>query len=170
MTSLILSISQRFKDLLEDHIIWLFRLYPPYLGAGIWVEHISEDFREISVRMPLRFYNQNYVGTQYGGSIYSMCDPFYVFMLLKNLGSDFIVWDKSASITFQKPGRGTVRAHFELTEERIRNIKEQTRKNNICEPIFEVDVVDEKGDIVAQVTKRLHVRRKNNDQTPRSKG
>jgi uncharacterized protein DUF4442 len=60
--------------------------YPPYLGAGVRVACIADDFRHIEVEMPLRFYNRNYFGTHFGGSLYSMCDPFYVLMLANILG------------------------------------------------------------------------------------
>jgi len=49
--------------------------YPPFLGAGIRVERVSDDFLEIDVAMGLRWFNRNYVGTQFGGSLYAMTDP-----------------------------------------------------------------------------------------------
>jgi hypothetical protein len=79
--------------------------YPPYLGAGVRVTHIADDFRHIEVEMPLRFYNRNYFGTHFGGSLYSMCDPFYVLMLANILGPDYIVWDKAANIRFKSPAK-----------------------------------------------------------------
>ena len=97
--------------------------YPPYLGASVRVMHISEDFRRVEVEMPLRFYNRNYVGTHFGGSLYSMCDPFYMLMLINILGPDYIVWDKAATIRFRKPGKGLMKATFELTEEKIAEIR-----------------------------------------------
>ena len=87
---------------------WVMTLYPPYLGAGISVQHMSADFRHVKVRMGLGWYNRNYVGTQFGGSLYSMVDPFYMLMLMENLGRDYIVWDKAASIDFVSPGKGPV--------------------------------------------------------------
>ncbi len=87
-------------------------LYPPYLGAGVRVQHISADFRHVKVRMGLGWYNRNYVGTQFGGSLYSMVDPFFMLMLMENLGRDYIVWDKAASIDFIAPGKGPVFAEF----------------------------------------------------------
>src|SRR5215831_5992143 len=51
--------------------------YPPFLGAGVRIKEISEDLRTIEVHMPLRFWNKNYVGTHFGGSLYAMCDPFF---------------------------------------------------------------------------------------------
>jgi len=75
-------------------------VWPPFLGAGIRVTRLQPDWRAIDVEMKLRFWNANFVGTHYGGSLYSMTDPFYMLMLIENLGRDYIVWDKSASIRF----------------------------------------------------------------------
>src|SRR4051794_22615854 len=80
-------------------------VYPPFLGAGIRVKRLQPDWRAIDVEMKLRRWNANYVGTHYGGSLYSMTDPFLMLMLIENLGPDFTVWDKAASIRFRSPGR-----------------------------------------------------------------
>ena len=97
--------------------------YLPFLGAGIRVDHISDDFLAIDVRMPLYRGNKNYVGTHFGGSLYTMTDPFFMVMLMENLGKDYIVWDKAANIDFIAPGRGTVKAHFRLSEEEIERVR-----------------------------------------------
>lgn len=144
---------------LENHLDRLLDVWPPYLGAGIRVDHIDEDFRRVEVRMPLTSFNQNYVGTQFGGSLYSMCDPFYMLMLIDNLGNDYVVWDKAAEIRFRKPGTGTVYATFEIDQDDIDEIRRLADENEKVEPVFEVDVVDGDGDVVAEVTKTLHVRR-----------
>lgn len=138
----------------------LLNIYPPYLGAGVRVRHVSPDFREIMVEMPLRFFNRNYVGTHFGGSLYAMVDPFYMLMLIKNLGPDYIVWDKAASIDFVKPGRGTVRAHFRLDEKILEEIREKVKDGGKYLPTFTVHVVDRQGDVVARVEKVLYVRKK----------
>jgi hypothetical protein len=113
--------------------------------------------------MKLRWWNRNYVGTHYGGSLYSMADPFFMVMLIENLGKDYIVWDKSASIRFKKPGRGTVSASFRLSEGQIREIKQALNSQQKIERVFTVEVKDESGSVIAQVEKLLHIRRK--DQT-----
>lgn len=139
---------------------WLLNLYPPYLGAGIRVRRVSPDFREILVEMPLRFFNRNYVGTHFGGSLYAMVDPFYMLMLIKNLGPDYIVWDKAATIDFVKPGKGTVRAHFRLQEKVLQEIKQRVKDGGKFLPTFTVEVQDRQGEVVARVEKVLYVRKK----------
>lgn len=139
---------------------WLLNIYPPYLGAGVRVRRVAPDFREVVVEMPLRFFNRNYVGTHFGGSLYAMVDPFYMLMLIKNLGPDYIVWDKAANIDFVKPGRGTVRAHFQLEDKVIQEIKERVKNGGKYLPTFTVQVTDSQGDVVAVVEKVLYVRKK----------
>lgn len=141
---------------------WLIRLmnfYPPYLGAGIRVKS-SSDLRTFEVRMKLTLWNRNYFGTQFGGSMYSMCDPFFVLILSAALGRDYIVWDKAAAIRFLRPGRGTVKATFHIPQERIDEIRAAADAGGKVEPTFQVAVVDAEGTVVAEVEKLLYVRRK----------
>ena len=145
---------------IQRNLAHLMNLYPPYLGAGIQVTEISDDRRYIRVEMTLRFYNKNYVGTHYGGSLFSMCDPFYMLMVLENLGPDYVVWDRRSTIEFKKPGRGRVRAEFLLTPERIEEIRELAATGEKVEPRFAVNIIDEEDDVVATVDKTLYVRRK----------
>ena len=136
-------------------------IWGPYFGAGIRVKAITKDYRVIVTAMKLRWYNKTRViGTQYGGSLFSMTDPFYMVMLLKNLGPDYIVWDRAASIEFVKPGRGEVMARFELTEEKIREIVERASSGQPHFAQFKVDVVDLDGGVVARVDKTIYIRKK----------
>jgi acyl-coenzyme A thioesterase PaaI-like protein len=79
--------------------------WPPFLGAGIRVRSFADDFREAVVELKMGRFNRNYVGTHFGGSLYAMTDPFFMIMLLHNLGGDYLVWDKSGSIEYVAPGR-----------------------------------------------------------------
>lgn len=135
--------------------------WPPFLGAGIRVRSFADDFREAVVELRLGRFNRNYVGTHFGGSLYAMTDPFFMIMLLHNLGGDYLVWDKSGSIEYVAPGRGTVRAHFVLTEERIAEIRIQAVGGEKVLPEFQVEVRHADDDsLVALVRKTLYVRRK----------
>ncbi len=148
------------KTAWKRHMRMLLNLWPPFLGAGIRVKRLGSSWTEIDVEMKLRWWNRNYVGTHYGGSLYSMTDPFLMLMLIENLGKDYLVWDKSASIRFKKPGRGTVSASFRLSQEQIREIKQALNSQEKIERAFTVEVKDESGSVIAEVEKLLHVRRK----------
>ena len=138
----------------------LLNLYPPFLGAGIRVTRLRPDWRELDVEMKLRRWNANAVGTHYGGSLYSMADPFYMLMLIENLGRDYIVWDKSATIRFRRPGRGTVTASFRLTDEKLSEIREALKTQDKIDREFCVEIKDTSGELVAEVQKVIQIRRK----------
>lgn len=134
--------------------------YPPLLGAGISVLHHESDMHTIKVKLPLTRLNLNAVGVHFGGSLYALCDPFFALILMQHLGRDYIVWDKAATIQFVKPGRGTVYATFHVSPETIAAIKAQADAGEKPEPVFNVNVVDDAGDVIAAVEKRLYVRKK----------
>lgn len=137
---------------------WI-NFWPPFLGMGIHVVHIASDMKAVDVEMKLHWWNANYVGTHFGGSLFAMTDPFYMLMLLANLGHDYIVWDKAATIRYRKPGKGIVRAEFRLTDARLDDIRVKLRTLPKYEPTLTVEVKDEQGNVIAEVEKLLHVRR-----------
>jgi hypothetical protein len=135
-------------------------LWPPFLGAGIRVIRIAPEMKAVDVEMKLRWWNANYVGTHFGGSLYAMTDPFYMLMLMANLGRDYIVWDKAGSIRYRRPGRGTVRAEFRVSDAQLNDIREKLKTLPKYEPMFQVEVKDEHGTVMAEVEKLLHIRKK----------
>jgi len=147
-------------EMKKSTLFKLLNFWPPYFGAGIHIKNIAPDLTSLEVEMKLRFWNRNYVKTHFGGSLYAMTDPFFMLMLMENLGRDYIVWDKAATIRFKKPGRGCVRARFELTRETINALRQQADQVYKVEPVFKVDVIDDAGEVVAEVEKVLYIRRK----------
>lgn len=139
---------------------WLLSLYPPYLMTGIVVREVSPDWRRVRVEMGLHWYNRNYFGTQFGGSLYAMTDPFYAIMLFRNLGPGYVVWDQGAEIEFLRPGKGRVRAEFELDEAMLAEVRAATGEGRPYRPVWPVEVRDDAGEVVARVMKRLYARRK----------
>ena len=135
-------------------------LYPPYIGAGIRVQHITPDCRQARVKMALRWYNRNFVGTQFGGSLYSMVDPFYMLLLMPLLGDDYIVWDKAARIDFVSPGKGPVYADFRIDEPLLAEIRDKTAAGDKYLRELHVEIRDGAGTLVATAHKTLYIRLK----------
>lgn len=134
--------------------------WPPYRAAGIKVLHIADDWSSARVRLRLGRLNRNYFGTHFGGSLYSMSDPFYALLALHRLGRDYIVWDKAGEIEYVSPGRGDVYAEFTLPEERLEDIRKATAGGEKALPWFDAEVTAADGTVVARVRKQLYVRRK----------
>jgi hypothetical protein len=71
-----------------------------------------------------------------------MCDPFFMLILLEHMG------------------RGTVTATFHISPEQIAEMRTQVDRGGRIEPLFNVDVIGEQGEVVAKVEKRLYVRKR----------
>lgn len=143
---------------------WLLRrlmnLWPPFWGAGIRLEHISRDYSYCRASLVLRWWNKNANGTQYGGSLFSMTDPLYSMMLMATLGPGYQVWDRASRITFLKPGRGRVYAEVYLNRDRLDEIRRSTAGGGKYFPEFRINIVNESGELVAEVERILYVRKK----------
>ncbi|MFC3717356.1 DUF4442 domain-containing protein [Luteimonas soli] len=135
-------------------------VWPPFLFAGIRVRTVSDDYRHARVELRQHWYNRNFVGTHFGGSLFAMTDPFWMIMTMQALGDGYIVWDKAAEIEFVKPGRGTVAAEFRLDDAVLEQIRAATAGGDKHLRWFETPISDAEGDTVALVRKQVYVRRK----------
>ncbi len=138
----------------------LLNFYPPYLGAGVKITHISNDWSELHVSMVLRWYNRNIVGTHFGGSLYSMIDPHLMLLLMQRLGKNYWIWDKAADIEFVKAAKTKVTSIIKISNAQIEDIVTQTNAGEKYFPEFDVEIRDEENDIVVRVKKTLYVKRK----------
>ena len=138
----------------------LINLYPPYIGAGVKVEYVSEDWRELRVSMTMRWYNRNAVGTHFGGSLYSMVDPHLMLLLMRLLGKDYLVWDQSAAIDFVKATKKKVTSVIKIADEDLETIKRQTENGDKHFAKFSLEIMDEDEELIARVKKVIYVRKK----------
>ncbi len=138
----------------------LLNWYVPLLCAGVKVERVDDDFRYARAALRARWYNRNYVGTHFGGTLYSMTDPFFMIMLMENLGSDYLVWDRRGEVEYLKPGRGKIVVELRVSESDLQVIGEATAHGQKYEHWFACELTDEGGDVVARVRKQVYVRLK----------
>jgi Domain of unknown function (DUF4442) len=139
---------------------WVFNFFPAYRGSGAWVSYIASDWREVRIRLPLSWQTRNYVGTVFGGSMYAAVDPFYMIMLIHNLGPDYLVWDKSACIRFKKPGVSTLWARFVLEQAEVDAIRAALKQVPSIDREYHIDLTDESGEARAWVDKTVYIRLK----------
>lgn len=145
----------------------IMNLWPPFLFAGIRVEQLDADWRYARVRLKLRWYNRNYVGTQYGGSLFSMTDPFWMILVMECLGRDYIVWDRGGEIDFVAPGRGDVVAEFRVEPAVLDELRLAAAGGDKVLRWFECEIrAVDGGELVARTRKQLYVRRKPAKTTP----
>lgn len=134
--------------------------WPPFFFAGIRILEISPDYRRARVKLVKKTFNTNYVGTLFGGSLFSMTDPFFMIMTMKNLGEKYIVWDKRGEIEFVSPGKATVYGEFQITDEDLEDIRKNVADIGKYLKWFEVELKTAEGVLVAIVKKQIYFRAK----------
>lgn len=142
-----------------------FNLFPAYRRTGGRVTFIADDYSEIRIKLPLNWKTRNYVGTIFGGSIYGAVDPIYMIMLIKMLGPDYVVWDKTASIRFKKPGKKTLFATFNIPAGEIEEIKSLVKNSSAIDRTYTCTLCDRSGMVYAEIEKVIFVARK--ERTPK---
>ncbi len=133
-------------------------LYPPLLGAGVRVAHIAEDWTDGSIAMRVYPWTSNLHGAAFGGALFSATDVLYGMMLSAQLGRDYEVWTKAASIDFHRPGRGTLRLRVQLSPEEADRIRGQAARDGAAEVIHQVEIVDGSAAVVASAQHTMRVR------------
>ena len=135
-------------------------VWPPFLFSGIRVRELADDWRHARVELREHWYNRNFVGTHFGGSLFAMTDPFWMIMTLQALGDGYIVWDQAGEIEFMKPGRGVVEAEFRLDDAFLDGIRAATANGAKHLHWFETEIRDQDHAVVARLRKRVYIRRK----------
>jgi acyl-coenzyme A thioesterase PaaI-like protein len=131
--------------------------YPAYFGSGGRVKYIADDWREVRMELPYNWRTKGSSGALFGGSIYAAIDPFYAMMVAKNVGAEFVVWDKAARIRYRRPGRGTLHARFVLEDGEVEEILAALRGRKSVDRVYVVELVDEKGEAHAIIEKTVYV-------------
>lgn len=137
-------------------------IWPTYAACGVRVKHISNDWRRAVIVLKKGRLNSNYFGTQFGGTMFSMVDPFFAVMAYHALSDsgEYVVWDKAGEIEFVKPGHTDLRAELVITEDDLAQIRGAAQNGDKVLRWFSVDLTDTKGETVAKVRKQLYVRRR----------
>lgn len=137
-----------------------FNLSPMYRRSVGKLVFVSQDLYNVQVQIPLNYKNRNYVGAIFGGSMFSATDPIYMIQLMNILGDEYVVWDKAADIKYKRPARETAHAHFQFSEDEIKDIKVKvTAKKEID---FEKTLaITSKNDVVfAELSKTIYIAQK----------
>lgn len=137
-----------------------FNFYPCYRRTGARLIYIARDMSEVRVKLPLNWKTRGYWGTMFGGSMYGAIDPVLLVMLARRLGPDYQIWDKAATIDFQKPGRSTLYARFRIEDAELDELRRLIARDSKLERLYTVDLTDRDGTVCARFTKTLHLRRR----------
>ena len=141
-------------------VLRMIQFWPPYLAAGIRLDQHDLEKGVIVSSLKRTIANGNAFGTHFGGSLYAMCDPWFVFIALHKLGKDYIIWDQGANINFVKAVKEKVYAEFHISDQDIEKMRKATKDGEAYRPVFCTQVKTKEGTLVAKVEKTLYIRKK----------
>ncbi len=148
-------------DRRESFTTWRLRTlmnwYPMYFGTGGRILFWAADSQELHLRLRLSAWTYNLVGTIFGGSMFAAADPFYMVLLKRVLGDGFVVWDKSASIRFRKPGRQALYTKYMLDNELLAEIRRAVAEKGETERTFRIEWLDADGVLYAEMERVCYV-------------
>lgn len=135
----------------------VFNLFPSYRRSGGRVCFISDNWKEVHIKLRYSWKTRNYVGSVFGGSIYAALDPIYMVQLICILGKNYVVWDKDATVKFIKPIKKTVYARFLISEELLLEIRETIEKEQKGNFVLQTQFEDAEGTVYALVEKTIYI-------------
>lgn len=149
---------KRDESLTTTLLRWGFNFFPAYFSTGARVTFLSEDYREIHVKIPYGWRTKDHHGELFKGSQYGAVDPLYPMMLTKNLGDGYVVSEEESTVHFLEPCRSTIHARIEVTGEDIKRIKDELRHHDSIIRVYKIELVDEDGTVYTEVDKTLEIR------------
>ncbi|WP_317129356.1 DUF4442 domain-containing protein [Flavivirga rizhaonensis] len=150
------------KRFLSDKQIYKygFNLSPMYRRSTGKVIEVSDNLHYVKIKIPLSFKNRNFVGSIFGGSLFSATDPIYMIQLMNILGEDYIVWDKAASIKYKRPGKDTLYCEFEFSTDEINAIKKNISSKGEIDIVKTPTIVDKEDNTIAELSKTIYIANK----------
>jgi acyl-coenzyme A thioesterase PaaI-like protein len=135
----------------------IFNYSPMYRRTGGRLVDVSNDLQYVKIKLPLNYKTRNYVGTLYGGHMYSAVDGIYMVQLINILGQEYVVWDKSATIKFKRPGNKTLYAEFTISDEFIAQVKNEINELREKDYHLHVQLRDKEDLVYAEVEKVIYI-------------
>nr|WP_280954591.1 DUF4442 domain-containing protein [Shewanella sp. WXL01] len=147
-----------------------FNWLPMYRRSTGRIVSVSKDLTEVTMRLPLSYRNRNYVGSIFGGSMFSAVDPIPMVQLINLLDSQYVVWDKSAEIYFKAPAREDLYADFVFTEQELEQIKRDVEQQQEINLIKTTQLTNKARDkVFCEVKKTLYISTKAHYKKKRAK-
>ena len=135
----------------------MFNISPMYRRSCGKIIFVSNDLHTVKIKIPLTYRNKNYVGSMFGGSLFSATDPIYMIQLMQILGKDYVVWDKATVIKFKKPVYTNAFAVFEFTTDEIVSIKSSVSQENEVNYNKKLFITDENNIPFTELDKTIYI-------------
>ncbi|MEM9001744.1 MAG: DUF4442 domain-containing protein [Bacteroidota bacterium] len=147
-----------------------FNYSPMYRRSTAKIIEVSSDLMTVKIKLPINWKNKNYVNSIFGGSMFSAVDPIPMVQLLNLIGDRYVVWDKSAKISFKKPAKENLFAEFNYSEKELEELKSRVKANSETEILKLTKLTNKDGTAVyCEVEKTIYVADKNHYKSKKQK-
>ncbi len=136
---------------------WGFNLSPMYRSTTAKITNVTDDLLEVRIKIPINYRNRNFVGSIFGGSLFSATDPIFMIQLMWILGKEYVVWDKAATITYKKPAHENAYCSFTLNDEILDTIKKEVAANGEMNLKLNTHIHSDKGAVFCTLDKTLYI-------------
>ena len=136
---------------------WFFNISPMYRRTTGRVISVTKDYERIEIKIRKSYKNANYVGTIFGGSLFSATDPIYMVQLIQILGKDYVVWDKSSVVRFKRPADSSAFAVFEVTKDDVDSIKKTVSDKKELDFNKTVFITNKEGKVFCEIDKVIYI-------------
>ena len=142
----------------------MLNLWIPFIFNRIKIIHVSDDFRQIDVRLKLSFWNRNPGKAIWGGAIFSAADSFYPIMLKQNAllnGIKTQFFTKSTQVNYIKEAKTKLIFNFELTENEVSNMLYILNKDSKYQEWHTVYGIDENNNKCIKAKIQVYLKLRN---------
>lgn len=93
--------------------------------------------------------------------MFSAVDPIPMVQLIQLIGTDYVVWDKSATISFRRPAKEDLYADFTFTDEELDFIRNEVAEKNEIDIVKTTKLTNKEGtQLFCQVDKTVYIAKK----------
>ena len=147
----------------------MFNISPMYRRSCGRITYVSDDLHVVKVKIPLSYKNKNYVGSMFGGSLFSATDPIYMIQLMQILGKEYVVWDKSTEIRFKRPAYSHAHVTFKFDSNEIAEIIEKVTQEKEVDWVKNLKITNGKETVFTELNKTIYISTKSYYKEKRAK-
>ncbi len=138
------------RQLTEEQIAFVKR-------SGLKAEVLEPGL--VRLCMPLTG-NQNHIGSMYAGALFTLAEiPGGALFLTSFDTQRFYPIIKEMNLRFRRPATGDIRVEARLTADEIERLQSEASEVGKAEYVLELELLDERGEVVAQSRGLYQLRR-----------
>jgi len=139
----------------------LLNFYPIYFFSGVKIK-ISNNCKQITIKVPLRWYTKNNSGVMFGGLICLASDPF-PSIVFQRLIPGSRAWSAMHKVDYLKPSTTQIVAKIQISDAEITDLTNQLEQSGKARRDFEYYFYDIYNRQIARITSTTYLKKSNNN-------